>query len=506
MSEKREKLLNELYGNMHDLAILRSCEALLDWDERTHMPRNGSEHRGNQMALLAGMVHEKFVSPRNGELINELISNGLNPDDDNLDSANIRELKKAYDKIIKIPKSLVEELSRTVTMSQGVWTEAREKSDFAMFKPWMEKVVSLKRQQAEAVGYKTVAYDAMLDDFEPGASTVTISKVFEGLRDELVPLIAKIKDSGKGPDTSIIMRNYPIDRQATFGAEAAKAIGYDFNAGRIDVTAHPFCTGIGPQDIRITTRYNPNHFPQAFFGILHEAGHALYEQGLPHDKYGLPVGETASLGIHESQSRMWENLVARSRAFWRHFYPKAQATFPESLGSVTAEQFYFAVNDVRPSFIRVEADEATYNLHILLRFEMEQAFFSGDLKIDDVPGVWNEKFKKYFGITPAKDSDGCLQDVHWSAGLIGYFPTYTLGNIYSAQFFQKAKADLGNLDSQIVAGNFGGLLGWLRSNIHCQGMRYRAEDLVKRVTGQPLNHKPLIDYLNTKYGELYGIK
>lgn len=505
MSEKQQKLLGELYGTMKDIATLRSCESLLDWDERTYMPRNGSEHRGNQMAILAGIVHDKFVSPRNGEILNELVAGGLNPQDDSLDAANIRELKRVYDKVIKIPKSLVEELSRTIIMSQGAWQEARAKSDFAMFKPWMEKVVKLKQQQAEAVGYKTTAYDAMLDDFEPGASTETITAVFAGLRDELVSLISRIKESGKGPDTSIIVRNYPVERQAKLGLEAAHAIGFDLNSGRIDITTHPFCTGIGPSDIRITTRYNPNHFPQAFFGILHEAGHGLYEQGLPKDSYGLPVGDSASLGIHESQSRMWENLVGRSRAFWKYFFPKVQAIFPEALSSVTQDQFYKAVNDVRPSFIRVEADEATYNLHILLRFEMESAFFGGDLKIDDIPAIWNEKFKNYFGITPANHADGCLQDVHWSAGLIGYFPTYTLGNLYSAQFFNKAKADISDLEQQIASGNFTGLLGWLRENIHKHGMRYRAEDLVKRVTGKPLLHKPLIDYLNTKYGELYGL-
>ncbi|HBC45810.1 MAG TPA: carboxypeptidase M32 [candidate division Zixibacteria bacterium] len=500
-----EKPLDELYRNLREIAAIRSCESLLDWDERTYMPHNGSEHRGNQMATLAGIVHERFVSPRIGELLDTLIAERSGANSDDPDTANIKEIKRVYDKTVKIPKSLVEELSRTIVRSQGVWQDARAKSDFAMFRPWMEKVVYLKQEQAKAVGYKTVAYDAALDDFEPGASTVKIAEVFAGLRDELVDLIARIKASGKSPDTSIITRNYPVEMQARIGTEAAKAIGFDFESGRLDVTAHPFCTTIGPSDIRITTRYNPNHFPQAFFGILHEAGHGLYEQGLPKENYALPTGEAASLGIHESQSRMWENLVGRSRPFWQHFFPIVQKAFPQALGNVTLDQFHFAVNDVRPSFIRVEADEATYNLHILLRFEMESAFFNGDLKIADIPGVWNEKFKKYFGIIPKDDSEGCLQDVHWSAGLIGYFPTYTLGNLYSAQFFAKAKGDLGDLDGQFVKGDFSGLLGWLRKNIHAHGMRYRPEQLVERVTGKPLLHQPLIDYLRGKYGQLYGL-
>ncbi len=505
MSGKNERLLKELYDNMRELAIIRSCQALLDWDERTYMPRNGSEHRGNQSAFLSGIAHEKFVSPKNGEILDNLISSGLDPQADNPDSANIREIKRVYDKAVKIPKSLVEELSRTITMSQGVWQEARAKSDFPMFRPWMEKVVHLKQQEAQAVGFKDAAYDAMLDDFEPGSSTPVIAKVFAGLRNELVDLLSRIRSSGRGPDTTIITRNYPVDAQEQFGIAAASAIGFDFSSGRLDVTAHPFCTGIGPFDTRITTRYNPNHFPQAFFGVLHEAGHGLYEQGLPKETYGLPCGEAASLGIHESQSRMWENMVARSHSFWKYFYPRAQKAFPGALGNVTLDQFHFAVNDVRSSLIRIEADEATYNLHILLRFEIESAFFNGDLKVADVPGVWNEKFQKFFGITPKNDGEGCLQDVHWSAGLIGYFPTYTLGNLYAAQFFQKAQSDLGDLDGQFARGEFAPLLGWLRDKIHSQGQRYRAEQLIERVTGKPLLHQPLIDYLKGKYSRLYRL-
>jgi carboxypeptidase Taq len=505
MSEITRNLTDELYGLTREITVLSSCGAVLDWDERTYMPPKGSENRANQIALLAGMVHDKLTSPRIGEIIDDLQSNGLDPGGDGEDSANVREIKRAYDKAVKVPKSLVEELSRTVTMAQRAWQEAREKSDFSAFSPWMEKIVKLKRQQAEAVGYDGVPYNAMLDDYEPGASTESIAAVFAGLRDELVVLLEKIRSSGVEPDTSIIVREFPVDRQVTFGTDAARAIGFSFKSGRLDKTIHPFCTGLGPGDIRITTRYDKNHFPQAFFGVLHEAGHGIYEQGLPAEHYGTPCGESVSLGIHESQSRMWENMVGRSKPFWEYFFPHAQRTFPEALKDVSLDQFHFAVNDVRPSFIRVEADEATYNLHILLRFEMESAFFNGDITVTDVPALWSEKFEKYLGIRPESDRVGCLQDVHWSAGLIGYFPTYTLGNLFAAQFFAKAKQDLGDLDSQFAAGDFKPLFEWLRKNIHSHGQRYRADDLVEKVTGKPLSHKPLMDYLNAKYGELYKL-
>lgn len=505
MSEKVKQFTDELYKLTKEISVLNSCNAVLDWDERTYMPPGGSENRANQIALLAGMVHDKLTAPRIGEIIKELIHVGLDPAADGVDSANLREIKRAYDKAVKVPKSLVEELSRTITMGQRAWQDARAKSDFAAFHPWMEKIVELKRQEAEAVGYEGTPYNAMLDDYEPGASTEHIAGVFAGLRDELVKLIGKINASGKKPDTSIITRDYPVDKQEAFGIEAAKTIGFNFESGRLDKTVHPFCVGFGPGDIRITTRYDKNHFPQAFFGILHEAGHGIYEQGLPSEHYGTPCGDAVSLGIHESQSRMWENMVGRSRSFWDYFFPKAQKTFPEALGNVKMEQMYFAVNDVRPSFIRVEADEATYNLHILLRFEMESAFFNGEIGIADVPALWNEKFEKYFGIKPENDAKGCLQDVHWSAGLIGYFPTYTLGNLFAAQFFAKAKEDLGGIDSRFSKGDFKPLLGWLRKNIHSHGQRYRADDLVEKVTGKPLSHQPLMEYLNAKYGELYKL-
>jgi len=505
MSEKREKLLKELYDTINEISVLGSCVSLLDWDERTYMPRKGSEHRGNQIALISGMAHEKFTAPRIGELINEIIADGLNPDDDSIDAANIRELKRSYEKYVKLPKSLVEETSKTVTMAQGIWQEARQKSDFASFKPWLEKVIGLKQQRAEAIGYKGVAYNAMLDDYEAGASTDDITKVFAGLREPLVDLIARIKSSGKSPDTGIITRNYPVDRQEKFGTEAAKIIGYDFEAGRIDITAHPFCTDIGPGDIRITTRYNPNHFPQAFFGILHESGHAIYDQGLIIDHYGTPCSEPVSLGIHESQSRMWENVVGRSRGFWKFWFPQLRKVFPRQLDDQTLNSFYRAINKVSPSLIRVEADEVTYSLHIMLRFELENMLIEGKLKPADVPEAWNAKMKEYLGIVPPNDALGCLQDVHWSYGSIGYFCTYSLGSMFAVQLWEKALKDHPTLPAEIEKGEFGTLLKWLRSNVHTHGRKFTLDELARKVTGEPLQSKSYVAYLKKKFGDIYGV-
>jgi carboxypeptidase Taq len=345
----------------------------------------------------------------------------------------------------------------------------------------------------------------LLDEYEPGATTAEITQVFADLRKELVPLIDAVAASGRQPRRDILERPYPVDRQQIFSQAAAAAIGFDFESGRLDVTTHPFCSGIGPGDCRLTTRYNPNRFGDAFFGTLHEAGHGIYEQGLDPDHFGTPLGSACSLGIHESQSRMWENLVGRGRPFWEHFFPRARQIFLDTLGDVKLDDFVFAINDVQPSFIRVEADEATYNLHIILRFELEQALVSGDLKPADVPGAWNEKFHKSLGLTPPTHGLGSLQDIHWSMGGIGYFPTYTLGNLYAAQFMEQAGKDLGDLNAQFRQGEFGNLKAWLNDKIHRPGQRYRANDLCRRVTSQPLSHKPFLSYLRKKLAPLFGI-
>ena len=427
---------NECYTELVELlkrtATLGSCAAVLGWDEQVNMPNGGAEHRATQLALLAGMTHEMATSSRIGELLNELESSDDLGEPTFAARVNVREARRSYDRATKLPQRLVEELSRTTTLAQQAWVAARRKSAFGDFQPWLEKMLDLKREEAAAIGFGDgVAYDALLDEYEPGATTASIQAAFAPLRDELVPLLTAIRESGRQPDISLLTRSFPVDKQRALGIEAATAIGFSFDEGRLDIAAHPFCSGFGPGDCRLTTRYDEHHFPGALFGTLHESGHGIYEQGLNHSDFGTGMGESVSLGIHESQSRLWENLVGRSRAFWQYFYPKTQTAFPNSLSDVAFDDFHAAINDVRSSFIRVEADEVTYNLHIMLRFELEQAMLSGELSAAELPGVWNETFTRYFGITPSNDSEGCMQDIHWSAGLFGYFPTYALGNMYA---------------------------------------------------------------------------
>ncbi|MFV0445688.1 MAG: carboxypeptidase M32 [Planctomycetaceae bacterium] len=495
----------QLVEHLRRTALLRSCANVLSWDEQTYLPPDGGPFRAEQLSLLAGLVHEQATSPQVGELLASLATTDFGGPEAP-EAAVVREAARHFRRATCLPRRLVEELSRVTTLSQQAWVQARKAKNFSQFRPWLEQVVSLKREEASAVGYGNgIPYDALLDEYEPGVTSAEVASVFEPLRDQLVTLVAAIRDSGRQPKVDILTRRYPIERQKEFSLQGARAIGFDFEAGRLDVAAHPFCSGLGPGDCRLTTRYDEHHFPGAFFGTLHEAGHGLYEQGLPREAFGTALGDAASLGIHESQSRMWENLVGRSLAFWEHFYAPAQQTFPEALGDVTRSDFHAAINDVRPSWIRVEADEVTYNLHIMLRFDLERPLIAGDLSPADVPTVWNETFQQYFGMTPPNDALGCLQDVHWSAGLIGYFPTYALGNMYAAQFYAAAKAELGDLNQQFSRGEFAPLLGWLRKNIHSQGLRYRANQLVQRVTGGPLSSQPLLEHLNSRFRPLYGL-
>ncbi|MEN6457390.1 MAG: carboxypeptidase M32 [Thermoguttaceae bacterium] len=496
------KTYQDVCRHARRIAVLSSACETLGWDERTQLPAAGAEHRAEQSTLLAGLVHQWWVDPKYGGQLDEL-SGAL---DDDADAAvTVRRLKRQRDRTVKLPQTLVEELARTAVLGEQAWQEAREKDDFPAFRPLLERMIALKRQQAEAVGYPKCPYDALLDDFEPEELTANVGPVLETLREELVPLVARIAQSGRRPDTSILGRRFPVDQQDRFVRQAATAIGFDFARGRLDVTAHPFCATLGPHDCRITTRYEEQCFNAAFFGVLHEAGHGIYEQGLPVELYGLPLGEAVSLGVHESQSRLWENLVGRSRAFWNHFYPIAQQRFPSVLSDVSFDQFHLAVNDVRPSLIRIEADEVTYNLHILIRFELERALLDDQLQVADLPTAWNEKYERYLGITPPDNRSGVLQDVHWSAGLIGYFPTYSLGNLYAAQFFAQAESEIGGLAATFGGGDFGPLRDWLRERIHRHGQRYTAAELVERVTGRKLSARPLIEHLQAKMGSLYEL-
>jgi carboxypeptidase Taq len=496
---------DKLCAHARETALLQSVAELLGWDERTKMPPAAGSYRAEQMTYLSSLAHRRHTDPQLGDWLDELAASDLASDPHSDAGATIRQMRREYEKLTKLPQTLVEELTRASVLGQQAWVEARKNDDFATFAPILERIVNLKRQQAEAIGYADCPYDALLDDFEPGETTKNVAAVLEGLRSELVPLVAAIAESSRRPNLDILKRSYPIDAQESFGKQAATAIGFEFNRGRLDVTHHPFCAGMGPHDCRLTTRYDERFFPSGFFSILHEAGHGIYDQGLRSDQYGLPPGTYVSLGIHESQSRMWENMVGRSVAFWRHFFPLAQQAFPKALGDAQVEDFCFAVNDVRPSLMRVEADEATYNLHIIIRFELEQALINDGLAIKDLPAAWNQKYRDYLDIEPPTDADGVLQDVHWSAALIGYFPTYALGNLYAAQFYAQAAKDVGPLDEQFERGEFASLLGWLREKIHRQGQCYSARELVETVTGQPLSHDWLIAYLREKYTSYYDL-
>ncbi|WP_254513519.1 carboxypeptidase M32 [Anatilimnocola floriformis] len=497
---------NELCFLAREGALIESIDAVIGWDERTYMPEAAGEYRAEQRTYLSGLAHQKRTQPRWGELLNELATSDLAKDTHSDTGTNIRQMKREYDKRCKLPQKLVEELTRTAALGEQAWVRARQANDFAQFEPHLTKMVDLKRQQAAALGYADVPYDALLDDYEPAAKTKEVAAVLGKLREQLVPLVHGIMESGRRAPLEIIQRKYPQPAQAAFGRMAATAIGFDFNRGRLDVTHHPFCTELGPNDCRILTRYDENFFNGAFFGTLHEAGHGIYDQGLRTEHFGTPAGQYVSLGIHESQSRMWENLVARSEAFWQHFFPQWQQQFPEAASGVTPAQLFAAVNHVQPSLIRVEADEATYNLHIIVRFELEQALLNGDLVVKDLPGAWREKYREYLGIEPATDAEGCLQDVHWSAGLFGYFPTYSLGNLYAAQFFEQADADLGGLNDLMRRGEFLRLKAWLNEKIHRPGQCYSATELVQRITGKPLSSDALMRHLNNKLLPLYGLK
>ncbi|MGD9719810.1 MAG: carboxypeptidase M32 [Pirellulales bacterium] len=505
MPSTDQQRFEQVCAHVRETALLSAAEAALEWDERTMMPPAAAEYRAEQLTLLAGMIHRRSTEPQLGEWLAELSAGPLAADRHTTSGATIYQLKREYDKQVKLPQSLVEELARTASLAQHAWEKAREANDYASFQPFLAKTFELKRAQAAALGYAETPYDALLDDFEPLERTANVKRVLADLRQALVPLVAEIAGSARRPNVDILARQYPVAAQERFARAASTAIGFSYERGRLDVTAHPFCTELGPHDCRITTRYDERHFNSAFFGTLHEAGHGIYEQGLPGEWYGLPPGEAISLGIHESQSRMWENLVGRSRAFWEHFFPQAQAHFPEALTDVSLDAFYFAANDVRPSLVRVEADEATYNLHILIRFELEQALLADELSAADVPAAWNDKYEQYLGIRPRDDADGVLQDVHWSAGLVGYFPTYSLGNLYASQFFAQADMELGGLAAQFARGEFSRLREWLGEKIHRHGQCFTAAELVEKITGKTLSHAPLVAQLREKLAPLYGL-
>jgi carboxypeptidase Taq len=491
----------ELIRRVREETLLTSCEALLEWDEETYMPPGGVENRSEQLALIAGLLHERGTDPRVGELLHELEGSELLRDSGSPAAVNVRELRREYDRFVKVPRRLVEDVARTTALAQTAWARARKEADFGRFRPWLERIVELKRAEAECVGYAREPYDALIEDHEPGMTSHIVGRLFDAVRRELVPLAARINEAAR--PVRRIRKPFPIGRQRSFGEKVAVALGFDATRGRFDLGVHPCCTGIGPGDCRLVLRFDAHDFAGGLLTILHEVGHGLYEQGLDPEHYGTPAGETASVGMDEAQARLWENRVGRSRGFWEHFYPEARSLFPDSLDGLRLDQFLMTVNRVEPSLIRVNADEVTYNLHILVRFELERALISGDLKASDVPGAWNEGYRRYLDIEPSNDREGCLQDGHWADGLIGYFPTYTLGDVFAAQLCAKAEAELGSLERQFARGEFAELVGWLARNVYKEGGRHPSARLIELVTGAPPNHRPLVEALRTKYSQLY---
>jgi len=487
-----------------ETAYLAAFGGLASWDQATYTPRKGHPHRAIMQATLAKLLHKRGTDPKIAEMLSQVEGTSIVRDPLSPEAVNVREWRRDYSLQTKIPQRLATELAQASSEGQAVWERARPQNDWNSFKPTLEKIFALTKEAADAIGYKDERYDALLDQYEPGATTKQLETIFKPLREATVDLLGRIEGSARHSDSSILHRRYPLASQEAFGKEVIAQIGFDLEAGRLDVVAHPFMQGIGPGDVRLTTRYFEDYFNAGFFSIVHEMGHGVYGQGLLPEFFGTPMGSEISLGIHESQSRTWENIVGRNLGFWRYFWPRAQEYF-EAFRDVRLEDFYFAINQVRPSLIRIEADEVTYNLHIMIRFEIELAMLRGDLSLDDAPAAWDAKYQEYLGVKAPEIKDGIMQDVHWSGGLIGYFPTYSLGNFYGAQFFARAGKDLGDLEAQFERGQFTPLLNWTREKIHREGSRYWPRDLLQNVTSEDLNPEYLIRYLNSKYGALYGV-
>ena len=492
----------ELVERGRERADLAALAGLAGWDLRTYIPKKGHAHRARVFATVSRVLHRKATDPRIGELLAAVEDSSLMEDPDV--AANVRAWRRDYERATRVPESLAAEIAEAESRGESAWAEFKKKNDWEGFLPYLKRNIELKRAYAEAVGYEDEVYDALLEDYEEGLRTRDLVPLFEELKGPATRLVRRIATSAKKPRTDFLHRPYPKAEQRGFILEVLPELGYDLDAGRLDETAHPFAIRIHPGDVRITTRYFEDFFNAAFFGSVHEAGHAMYEQGLPEEHWGTPLGQSVSLGVHESQSRMWENLVGRSAGFWRRYFPRARARF-EALADVDEEAFVFAVNEVRPSLIRVEADEVTYNLHILLRFELELALFRGELAPEDLPEAWNRKMEAYLGVVPKTYAEGVMQDVHWAGGAFGYFPTYTLGNVYAAQLFEAAEQALGALESHFAEGDFAPLLGWLREKVHRHGRRYPPAELIQRATGQPVSAGPLLRYLEGKFGALYEL-
>jgi carboxypeptidase Taq len=508
MPTQVESTYRSLLAHLRQQALVASCQELLGWDELTQMPDGASEYRGRQLAWLAGQHHTLATDPRLGDWLGLLEQSALVADAASDAAVNIREVRRQYDRLTKLPRQLVEQLALLVTAGQQHWKVARERNDFGRFQPWLEQIVLLKREEALCLGATPVLYDALLAEYEPGFASAELNQMFAELGRELVALLAEVRTlqdqcpTKARPD--LLRQGFDVPKQRQFCRELAAAVGFDSGRGMIDLAVHPFTSLLGPSDVRIALRFDALDLREGIFGTLHELGHALYDQCLPYEHHGLPIGEAASLSIHESQGRLWENAVGRSVGFWQCFLPRLTELFPQQFAHVTHIDLWRAVNFVEPSLNRVRADEVTYNLHILIRYELEQALLSGDLPVADLPAAWNERYEQWLGIRPASDRDGCLQDGHWAAGMFGYFPTYTLGNLAAAQLVTTAESQIGSLHEHVAAGNFGELRNWLAANVYQHGRRYSTRELIRRATEQAFDHQQFIARLRTRHLEAWS--
>jgi carboxypeptidase Taq len=485
----------QIFERARELAVIHSAASVLGWDQETYLPSASTMHRARQIAWLSSRAHE-IATSEDWKRDLEAAEAADTGKDAKL-TANLRELRREFDRATKLPVELVARESTATSLAKHAWADAREHSDFSAFAPHLGTLLEIAREKAHLWGYSGEPYDALLEGYERRTSTAAVAALFDSMKPALRDLAAKAVEKSASHDIALPPGPYPVAAQQQLNARIAAAIGFDFQAGRIDTTAHPFCTTLGPRDIRLTTRYDENDFTSSLFGVLHEAGHGMYEQGLPPEDFGLPSGSAVSLGIHESQSRLWENHVGRSRAFWERWYPAAQETFPQ-LAEFPLENFMAYLHRAEFSPIRVEADEATYDLHIILRFGLERRMLNGELAVKDLPAAWNDGFRELFGFAPPNDREGCLQDIHWSMGGLGYFPTYTLGNINSAQLFAAARKTTA-IAAACDAADYAPLLSWLRENVHAHGATLDPSDLMTRATGHAPSNAYYLAHLKARY-------
>ena len=477
-----------------------SASGVLGWDQQVMMPEGGTPARSKQLSALSSVHHDMVTADETGELLDELDDADLTDEQ----AAVVREVRREYERADAVPVELVEEISETGSEALQAWEEAKAEDDFETFAPYLEKHVELKREYAEHIDPDRDPYEVLFEEFEPCLSMERAESILTELREALVPMIEDIRESDVELAVDTFEGTFPEDEQEALSRDALELVGYDFDRGRLDVSSHPFTSG-NQFDCRVTTRFDETDPLGAVGSTVHEFGHAQYNLGLPQEHFGTPLGTSRDLSVHESQSRLWENHVGRSEAFWREFLPVFQEHFPQT-EEATVRDAYEAFNQVyEDNLIRVEADELTYHLHIVIRFEIERDLVRGDLDVEDVPGVWNDKYEEYLGIRPDTDSEGCLQDIHWSHGNFGYFPTYSLGSVMAAQLFEAAEAEIDDLDAKIAEGEFDDLHDWLGENVHRHGSRYETNELVKRATGEDFSADAFLDYVDEKYGELYGI-